>query len=96
MEITNRQSLQVHGLIGSTNLYFECICSFHTNRPSSNRAKSADLWKKLVAANRIEWTRGYLEGVIDAEIDFPVLDNDIFVHVAPELSPNTFELPVSN
>jgi len=53
----------------------------------------SELWKSLVAAGRIKWKRGYLEGVIDSGIDFPVLDEKIFVHVAPELDDFTYELP---
>ena len=51
------------------------------------------LWKSLVAADRIKWKRGYLEGVIDWGIDFPVLDEKIFVHVAPELDDFAYKLP---
>jgi hypothetical protein len=50
----------------------------------------------LVKAGRISWKRGYLEGVIDSGIDFPVLDENIFVHVAPELDDFQYELPSSS
>lgn len=53
----------------------------------------SELWKDLVMAGRIEWKRVYLEGVIDSEIDFPVLNAKIFVHVAPELNDLAYELP---
>ncbi len=52
-----------------------------------------ELWRILVTENRIKWKRGYLEGVIDSGIDFPVLDEKIFVHVAPELDASAYELP---
>ena len=64
----------------------------HSFRPKGIKV-GTELWKSLVAENRIEWKRGYLEGAIDSEIDFPVLDQDIFVHVAPELDEDSFQLP---
>jgi hypothetical protein len=54
---------------------------------------SPDLWRSLLAAGRIKWTRGYLEGVIDSGFDLPVIDGSIFVHVDPELDPAAFLLP---
>ncbi|NOT65331.1 MAG: hypothetical protein HOP06_04750 [Methylotenera sp.] len=51
------------------------------------------LWKDLVVAGRIKWKRGYIEGVIDSGIDFPTLDEKIFVHVEPELDDLSYELP---
>lgn len=54
---------------------------------------SSELWKNLVTAERIKWKRGHLEGVIDSGIDFPVLNEKIFVHVAPELNDLAYELP---
>lgn len=64
----------------------------HSFRPKGINV-SPDLWKALVAAGRIRWKRGFLESIIDSGIDFPVLDEDIFVHVAPELDNFMFELP---
>ncbi len=52
-----------------------------------------ELWKKLNGAGRITWKRGYLEGVVDSGIDFPVLNGNIFVHVAPELNDMGYDLP---
>ena len=46
-----------------------------------------------MAAKRTGWTRGFIQGVIDSELDFPVLDNRIFVHVSPELDDYGYELP---
>lgn len=64
----------------------------HPFRPKGIKV-GTELWKNLVATGRIQWKRGYLEGVIDSETDFPVLDENIFVHVAPELNDCAFELP---
>lgn len=66
----------------------------HSFRPKGIKVGS-ELWRTLVAAGRIKWKRGYLEGVMDSGIDFPVLDEDIFVHVAPELDDDDFLLPDS-
>ena len=64
----------------------------HPFRPKGIKVGSG-LWKNLVAAGRIKWKREYLEGVIDSGIDFPVLDENIFVHVSPELDDFAYELP---
>lgn len=65
-----------------------------TGRPKGIKV-SPDLWSELKTANLISWRRGYLEGVIDSGFDFPVFDNDIFLHVDPELLLNNaaFQLP---
>lgn len=52
-----------------------------------------ELWKQLVSAGRIKWVRGYIEGVSDSGVDFPALDGNVFVHVAPELDDLQYELP---
>lgn len=64
----------------------------HPFRPKGIKV-GTELWKSLVATGRLKWKRGYLEGVIDSGIDFPILDENIFVHVAPELNDYAFELP---
>lgn len=51
------------------------------------------LWRQLVNANRITWARGFIEGILDSGIDLPVINNNIFVHVDPELQSDEFELP---
>ncbi|MFN4327650.1 MAG: hypothetical protein ACK4FF_02135 [Limnobacter sp.] len=53
----------------------------------------SQLWKDLAAAGRIKWKRGYIEGVIDSKVDFPTLDERIFLHVSPELDDLSYELP---
>jgi len=56
-----------------------------------------DLWKELNANGRIKWKRGVLvfknDPQIDSELDFPMINEDIFVHVAPELDDLSYELP---
>ena len=64
----------------------------HSFQPKGIKV-SPDLWRELVSAGRITWKRGYLEGAIDSGIDFPVLDNSIFVHVDPELEDYGYQLP---
>jgi hypothetical protein len=64
----------------------------HSFRPKGIKVGS-ELWKQLVAAGRIKWVRGYIEGVTDSGIDFPALDGNIFVHVSPELGDLQYELP---
>ena len=54
-----------------------------------------ELWKQLVASERIEWKHGYLEGIIDSGIDLPVINGKIFVHVDPDLGDFSFQLPKS-
>lgn len=56
---------------------------------------SSELWKMLVKQGRITYVRGYLKGVIDSEMDFPVLNGRIFVQVEPELDGFNYELPLS-
>jgi hypothetical protein len=64
----------------------------HSFHPKGIKIGS-ELWKQLVAAGRIKWVRGYIEGVIDSGIDFPTLNGTIFVHVSPELDDDQYELP---
>lgn len=64
----------------------------HSFRPKGIKVGSG-LWKQLVAAGRIKWVRGHIEGVVDSGIDFPTLDGNIFVHVSPELDDLQYELP---
>lgn len=52
-----------------------------------------ELGRALVAAGRITAEQGYIGGVIDSELDFPVLDKVIFVQVDPTLDDNAYELP---
>ena len=66
----------------------------HSFRPKGIKV-GRDLWRALTAANRIKWKPGYLEGVVDSQIDFPILDEDIFVHVSPELDGYGYDLPKS-
>ena len=58
---------------------------------------SVDLWNELNAIGRIEWKRGVLTfkdtPQIDSEIDFPMINEDIFIHVAPELNGCSYDLP---
>lgn len=77
----------------SINALDQAITS-HPFRPKGIKV-GFDLWKNLTNAGRIKWKRGYIEGVIDSKIDFPVLNEEIFVHVAPELENLEFELPQS-
>ena len=69
--------------------------SAHPFRPKGIKAGS-ELWKALNQAGRIKWRRGYIEGVLDSGIDIPVLDEDIFVHVDPELDDWSYDLPQSS
>lgn len=39
--------------------------------------------------------RGYIEGVIDSEIDFPVIEKNIFIEIDFDLDGFDFELPTS-
>ncbi|MCY1224067.1 hypothetical protein [Achromobacter veterisilvae] len=64
----------------------------HKFRPKGIKI-GQDLWSALNAADRIKWKRGYLEGMVDSHIDFPVLDENIFVHVSPELDGHGYDLP---
>lgn len=64
----------------------------HPFRPKGIKVGS-EVWKALNADGRITWKRGYLEGAIDSEIDFPVLDEDIFVRIDPELDDLEVSLP---
>ena len=66
--------------------------SNHTFRPNGIKI-GTELWKALKQAERIKWKRGYLEGIIDSRIDFPVLDENIFVHVEPNLQDWEYVLP---
>lgn len=64
----------------------------HPFRPAGIRV-SADLWKELMRGGQITRARGYIEGVLDSGIDFPVYDKDIFVEVDFDLTDFDFTLP---
>ncbi len=71
---------------------FDDALSNHSFRPKGIKV-SADLWCELNRKGRIKWKRGYLEGVIDSGIDLPVLDDDIFIHLDPDLDNFYFTFP---
>jgi hypothetical protein len=56
---------------------------------------SPDFWKVLVDAGEVKWKRAFIEGILDSGYDMPVFEENIFVHVEPELmvSGREFELP---
>ena len=64
----------------------------HSFRPKGIKV-GTELWKALSKAGRIKWKRGYIEGITDSGIDFPVLDENIFVHVDPDLQDGSYVLP---
>ena len=71
----------------------ESIAS-HPFRPKGIKI-GAGLLKSLCDAGRVEMKRGYLEGVLDSQTDFHVLDDDIFITVSFELNDFEYELPGS-
>ena len=52
-----------------------------------------DLWKELYQRGQITRARGFIEGVIDSGIDFPVIDKTIFVEIDFDLEDLEFRLP---
>lgn|GEM_PF-1723008 len=64
----------------------------HPFRPKGIKV-GTELWKALNETGRIKWKRGYIEGIADSGIDFPVLDENIFVHVDPDLRGWDYDLP---
>lgn len=66
--------------------------SGHSFRPTGIKV-GTELWKALNEKGRIKWKRGYIEGIADSGIDFPVLDENIFVHVDPDLRDWGYVLP---
>jgi len=65
------------------------------NHPSQPKGVNVglELWAALVAAERIDWKRGHILGIIETEIEIPVLNNNIFIHPAPDLRQHEYELP---
>lgn len=63
-----------------------------TSRPKGVKV-GVELGRALVASGRVTSERGYIGGVIDSELDFPVLDRNIFVHVDPTLDDYECRLP---
>ncbi len=53
----------------------------------------SSLWMQLLTNGRIALARGYIEGVLDSGIDLPVINENIFVQVDPQLPPDEFRLP---
>ncbi|MEZ5542901.1 MAG: hypothetical protein R3F42_12800 [Pseudomonadota bacterium] len=66
--------------------------SNHPFRPKGIKV-GTELWKALNETGRIKWKHGYIEGIADSGIDFPVLDENIFVHVDPDLRDWDYVLP---
>ena len=64
----------------------------HSPRPKGIKV-GTELYKEMVSKNKIKWKRGYIKGVIDTETDYPIFDENIFVHVDPYLDDYDFELP---
>lgn len=52
-----------------------------------------ELGRALVASGRVKADRGYIGGVVDSELDFPVLDRSSFVYLDPTLDDYAYELP---
>jgi hypothetical protein len=67
------------------------------NNPSRPKGikVAGELWKALNKSGRVKWKRGYFEGIMNSGKDFPVLDEDIFIHVDPELDNWSYDLPKS-
>ena len=65
------------------------------NHPSWPRGVKVgpELWAALVAAERIDWKPAYILGIIETEIEIPVLNNNIFIHPSLDLSEHGYELP---
>jgi hypothetical protein len=68
--------------------------SSHPFRPAGIKV-SPDLWKDLKSKGEITHARGFIEGVIDSEIDFPVIEKNIFIEIDFDLDGFEFELPSS-
>jgi hypothetical protein len=66
--------------------------SGHPFRPAGIKV-SPDLWKELIKTGQITRARGYVEGVIDSGIDFPVYDKDIFVEIDFDLTDFGYSIP---
>jgi hypothetical protein len=76
-----------------TNTLKNSIAS-HPFRPAGIKV-SPDLWKDLKSNGEITYARGFIEGVIDSQIDFPVVEKDIFIEIDFDLEGFDFELPSS-
>jgi hypothetical protein len=74
-----------------TQIFDDALCS-HSFRPTGIKV-STDLWRELNRQGRIKWQRGFLEGIIDSGIDLPVLGDDIFIHLDPDLDNFDFTFP---
>lgn len=66
----------------------------HPFRPAGIKV-SSDLWRELCKSGEITRARGYIEGVIDSEIDFPVFEQNIFIEIDFELEGFDYILPES-
>ncbi len=66
--------------------------NLHPFRPAGIKV-SPDLWKGLMKNGEITYARGYIEGVIDSEIDFPVIEKNIFVEIDFDLDGFDYQLP---
>lgn len=64
----------------------------HPFRPAGVKV-SPDLWQELHQRGQITRPRGFIEGVIDSGIDFPVIDKTIFVEIDFDLDDLEFSLP---